>query len=292
MDVRLLRYFLAVAREENISKAAESLHVSQPSLSRQLRGLEQEIGKPLLIRGKRKTTLTEDGIFLRKRAEEVLALLEKTERELRGGGDRIIGEISVGGNPTSSLLRVASETRTKHPGIRFQFYGGDAIDVLERLDHGSLDFAVFLKPIDTTKYAYLSLPDTSCWGLLLPSVHPLAKKGRIEKADLLTVPLVIHRRAGLQTLIAHWAEVESDELRIAASYNVINGSPEKFVESGLGAYLTTEDLLPARLDSDLQFVPLYPLLGIQYALIWKRYAAHTRAGDTFLQAFRDMVRKE
>lgn len=286
MELRLLRYFLAVAREENITRAAERLHISQPSLSKQLMELEAEVGRPLLIRGKRKVTLTEEGVLLRKRAEEILSLVEKAERELSADAPRLTGEIAIGGNPTLSLLETAAALRGAHPGISFRFYSSDAIDVLERLEHGSLDFAVFLEPIDTVKYEYLSLPETSRWGLLMPSGCDLARKDYVRRADLAAVPLIFHRRPGLQRLISHWAQTEVEKLNISALYNVINGSPERFVQSGLGYFLSTEDLLPVRLEEGLCFRPLEPALEIHYALIWKRYAVFSKAASAFLESCR------
>ena len=283
MEIRTLRYFLAVAREENITQAAQSLHISQPSLSKQIQELENEVGKQLLIRGKRKITLTEDGILLRKRADEIIALLEKTENELNTADSNISGEITIGGNPTVSVLKAAEKVHALHPGIHFQFYSSDAIDVLERLEHGVLDFSVFLEPIDTMKYEYVSLPDISRWGVLLPSDHTLVEKGIIRKEDLITLPLIFHRRAGLQRLICHWAETENEKLNIVATYNVTNGSPEKIVKNGLGCYLTTEDLLPSKLDESVYFCPLDPPLQIHYALIWKRSALFSKAAKTFLK---------
>ena len=148
MDIRILRNFLAVTREENITRAAESLHISQPSLSKQLMELEKELGKQLMIRGKRKISLTEDGVLLRKRAEEIIALVEKTEREIRIDTGNISGDISIGGSETETLLHAAASLRRENPNIRFHFYSSDATDVSERLDHGTLDFAVLLEPID------------------------------------------------------------------------------------------------------------------------------------------------
>lgn len=287
MEIRLLRYFLAVASEENITRAAESLHISQPSLSKQLMQLEQEVGKQLLIRGKRKITLTKEGILLQKRANEIITLLEKTERELNADTAQISGEVAIGGSPTASVLKVAAAVRVENPDIHFQFYSSDAIDVRERLEHGSLDFSVFLEPIDTMQYEYISLRDSSRWGLLLPSAHELAKKGFIRKEDLPTIPLVFHRRVGLQRIVSHWAEMEIENLNVAATYNVINGSPEKFVKGGLGCYLTTEDLLPCKLDEAVCFCPLEPPLEVHYALVWKRHAVFSKAADAFLRAFRE-----
>lgn len=223
-----------MAREENITHAAESLHISQPSLSKQLMELEQEVGKQPLVRGKRKITLTEEGVLLRKRADEIITLLEKTEWELNADSMQIGGEVSIGGDPTPPVLNAAAAIRRAFPEIRFRFYSSDATDVTERLDHGSLDLAVLPTPVDTTKYEYLSLPDSARWGLLLPESSVLAGKAGVEREDLLGIPLILHQRIGLQQEIAHWAQIEIEQLHIAATYNVINGNPAAFLQSGLG----------------------------------------------------------
>ena len=283
MELRTLQYFLAVTREENITRAAESLHISQPYLSKQLMELENEFGKQLLIRGKRKITLTEDGIILRKRAEEILSLVKKTEDDLSSNNPQISGEIIIGGNPTMTVLNTASRLRSQYPNVHFQFYSSDAIDVLERLEHGSIDFSIFLEPIDISEYDYISLPESSRWGLLMPSDCALAEKNYVEKNDLLEIPLIFHRRAGLQQLISHWADTDIKDFNIAATYNVVNGSPTKFIKSGLGFYLTIEDLLPAVLERDVCFRPLNPPLEIHYALIWKRTSFQSKADEIFLR---------
>lgn len=288
MELRTLQAFLAVTKEENITRAAESLHISQPYLSKQLMELENELGKKLLIRGKRKISLTEDGIILRKRAEEILALVEKTEADLSSSTPQIGGEITIGGNPTITVLKTAARIRSRYPDVHFQFYSSDAIDVLERLEHGSLDFAVFLEPVDVSEYDYVSLPEASRWGLLMPSDCEFAKKDYIDKKDLLKIPLIFHRRTGLQQLISHWADTDIESFNIAATYNVVNGSPTKFIKSGLGFYLTTEDLLPAVLEPDSCFRPLNPPLEIHYALIRKRTAFQSKAAEIFLQELKQI----
>ncbi len=288
MDIRILRHFLAVAREGNITRAAESLHIAQPSLSKQLMDLEDELGKQLLIRGKRKVTLTEDGVLLRKRAEEIVALLEKTEQEISASPAELGGEISIGGMPVEKVLRAASWLRSHHPDVRFHFYSADATDVMELLDHGSLDFAVLLEPVDTVKYEYISLLDTSRWGLLMPDDCPLAQKDAVTRDDLCRLPLIMHRRIGLQREIAHWAQMDMEEMNIAATYNVVNGTPAAFVRSGLGYFLTSEDHLPQKPDSDLCFRPLTPALEIRHALVWKRYAMHSRAAEAFLHTVKEL----
>ncbi len=286
MDVRVLRYFLAVAREENITRAAESLHMAQPSLSKQLMELEAELGRQLFIRGKRRITLTQDGILLRKRAEEIVALMDKTEQEIRGSHETISGKISIGGTPGTRILETAANLRRQHPEVVFEFYSSDATDVTERLDQGSLDFAVLLEPVDTAKYEYVSLGEAAHWGLLMPENSPLAEKPAVEKSDLCSVPLILHRRPGLQREIAHWAQVELTQLNITATYNVPNGDAAAFVRSGLGYFLTSDNHMPQQLDPGLCFRPLSPGITFRNALVWKRYAVHSAAAAAFLRSIR------
>lgn len=287
MDLRILTYFLAVTREENITRAADVLHISQPSLSKQLMELEQELGKPLLIRGKRKTVLTEDGILLRKRAEEILSLVEKTERELSSDTSDISGKISIGGSIPQTLIKTASAVQKQYPGITFEFYSGDAIDITEKLDHGNLDFAVMLQPIDLSKYEYLPLPDTSIWGVLMKKDATFAEKETIQKSDLYEIPLILHRRMELQRMIADWMGTDIEQLHITATYNIIHGSPVPYVVNDLGCFLLTRDQLPAKMDDSVVFLPLEPQLDIHYNLIWKRKNIFSKASGMFLEALQE-----
>lgn len=182
MELRLLRYFLAVAREENITRAAESLHITQPSLSKQLMELEQELGKQLFIRGKRKITLTEEGVLLRKRADEILMLCEKTRREIAQDSDLIGGVISIGGAQSTVVAQATSLIADRYPGVKFQFFNGDAETLMERLDHGTLDFSILIEPVDLVKYEHLPLNETDEWGLLMQKIallHP--KKSFVQR---------------------------------------------------------------------------------------------------------------
>lgn len=285
MEIRELRYFLAVAREGNITRAAESLHIAQPSLSKQLMELEKKLGKQLLVRGKRKITLTEEGVLLRKRAEEIVELVEKTEHEISYDPEETMGDIYIGGSSSESVLSAAAELRRNYPGIRFHFYSGDAMDVAERLDHGSLDFAVMLEPVDNIKYDFLSLPDRSEWGILMKKNDPLADKNCITEDDIKKMPLIMHQRIGLQNEIAHWAGTDLESLTIAATYNVVHGSPVCFVRQGLGYFLTTRDLLAPTLDPEVCFLPLEPKLPTQLALVWKKYAVFSNAAKVFYESF-------
>ena len=291
MDIQILRNFLAVTREENITRAAESLHISQPSLSKQLMELEKELGKQLMIRGKRKISLTEDGVLLRKRAEEIIALVEKTEQEIRIDTGNISGDISIGGSETETLLHAAAALRRENPNIRFHFYSSDATDVSERLDHGTLDFAVLLEPIDPMKHEYISLKDAFRWGLLMPAHSPLAEKDFITGEELQTLPLIIHRRPGLQREIANRAKTEPEQLNITATYNVVNGSPLHFVQSGIGYFLTSEDHIAGGISPEVCFRPLFPPLELHHALVWKRHQEQSRAAKAYLEKVRETLKK-
>lgn len=289
MELRVLKYFLAVAREQNITRAAESLHIAQPSLSKQIMELEQELGKQLLIRGKRKITLTEEGRLLRKRAEDILSLVEKTEQEISSDLAEISGEVSIGGTIPQTLLQAASSLQSRYPKVSFQFYSGDATDVTERLEHGNLDFAVLLQPLDTSRYDSVALPDFSVWGVLMPDSSPFAALDSIQRKDLLQMPLILHRRAGLQQNIADWAQTDIGHLHITATYNVVHGSPASFVKNNMGYFLTTGDLLSSSLEEDIVFRPLNPVLQVQYYLVWKRHNVFSRTADLFLQRVRQII---
>lgn len=193
MDIRVLQYFLAVAREASITKAAESLNMTQPPLSRQLKELEGELGKQLLIRGNRRVTLTEEGMILRKRAEEMVELMEKTKAEVSSSGENIGGEIYIGGGETKGIrliAKVAEKIQRKHPDISYHLFSGNADDVTERLDRGLLDFGILIEPADIKKYDFIRLPTKDRWGLLMRKDYPLAEKTTIQPEDLQGLPLI------------------------------------------------------------------------------------------------------
>lgn len=289
MDIRVLTYFLAVAREGTITRAAESLHIAQPSLSKQLMELEDELGKQLFIRGKRKITLTNEGLLLRRRAEDIVALVEKTKRDIASDDTYLSGEISIGGNIPQTLLQAISSIQKQYPHISFALYCGDAIDVMAHLNHGNLDFAVLLQPIDTIKYTYIPLPDTAVWGILMRNDSPFAQQSVIQSADIQQIPLIFHRRIGLQQRIADWAHTDIDRLHIAATYNVTNGSPCTFVQHGIGNFLITRDLLPHTLEPNLVFRPLAPTLAVRYNLTWKRQNIFSPPAALFLKKVRSLL---
>ena len=254
--------------------------------------LEKKLGKQLLVRGKRKVTLTEDGVLLRKRAEEIIELVEKTEQEISTDSEEIIGDIDLGGSTPASVLRIAAELRRECPGVHFHFFSADAMDVSERLNHGTLDFAVMLEPIDNVKYDFLSLKETSEWGVLMQKSDPLAGKKALSRAEIRSIPLIMHRRVGLQNEIAHWAGTDLEHLQIAATYNVVHGSPVPFVQQGMGYFLTTRDLLAPVLDPDVCFLPLEPQLPTHLALVWKKHAVFSRAAERFYEMLKNGVLSE
>lgn len=222
MEIRVLQYFLAVAQEENITKAAESLHMAQPSLSTQMKELELKLGKKLFIRGKRKITLTEEGMLLRQRAQEIIQLVEKTEKEISLGNDIINGEIAIGSGETiamSFVLDIIKKLSDEQPNIKYHLFSGDAQDIGDRLDNGLLDFGLLIEPIDLDKYNRIQLPIHELWGLLVRKDDPLASKKYIEPKDMKTLKIIIPKRKGLQIEFTNWL---SDNANIIGTYNLVH----------------------------------------------------------------------
>lgn len=286
MEVRVLQYFLAVAREESISGAAESLHLTQPTLSRQLMDLEAELGKKLLIRGSRKVTLTEEGVLLRKRAEEILDLVEKTRSELRETDEAdITGDIYIGGGETDAMrliARTARELQTAYPRIRYHLYSGNGEDVSERLDKGLLDLGILVKPFDIKKYDSIQLPATDIWGVLMRKDSPLAEKEYIQPEDLWELPLLTSRQTMARKELMAWLGREREELNIVTTYNLIYNA-SLMVEEGLGYALSLDKLINTTGDSALCFRPLRPKLEVGLDVVWKKYQVFSPATAKFLE---------
>lgn len=286
MEVRVLQYFLAVAREESISGAAESLHLTQPTLSRQLMDLEAELGKKLLIRGSRKVTLTEEGVLLRKRAEEILDLVEKTRSELRETDEAdITGDIYIGGGETDAMrliARTARELQAAYPRIRYHLYSGNGEDVSERLDKGLLDLGILVEPFDMKKYNSIQLPATDIWGVLMRKDSPLAEKEYIQPEDLWELPLLTSRQTMARKELMAWLGREREELHIVTTYNLIYNA-SLMVEEGLGYALSLDKLINTTGDSALCFRPLRPKLEVGLDVVWKKYQVFSPATAKFLE---------
>ena len=284
MELRVLQYFLAVAREQNISTAAQSLHLTQPTLSRQLKELEEELGKQLMVRGSRKITLTEDGMLLRKRAEEILELVDRTEKEVMQSDEAISGDIYIGTGETDGvrqLARAATRLQARYPAIRFHIASGDGADVCERLDKGLLDFGVLLGDIDKTKYHYIELPMKDIWGVLMRRDSPLASQEFVSPRDLWDKPLILSRQVNNKSGLYRWLQKEPSQLHTTATYNLIYNA-SLMVDEGMG-YAFALDKLVNTTGSALCFRPLNPKLEVGMCLVWKKTRIFSRAAELFLE---------
>ena len=289
MDIRVLQYFLAVAREESITKAAETLHMTQPPLSRQLKDLEEEVGKLLLIRGSKKVTLTEDGMLLRKRAEEMIALMEKTKSELSSSDENISGEIYMGSGETeavSTIAKVAKNLQKEHPLIRYHIYSGDAEHIVERLDKGLIDFGLLVEPFDNSKYDFIRLPVKDTWGVLMRKDSPLAEKESICAEDLWDKPLIISHQTAISNEMIAWLRKDVSQLNIVATYDLLYNA-SRFVKMGFGYAIALDKLINTSGDSNLCFRPLYPGSEAGLCIVWKKYQVFSRAAGRFIQKLKD-----
>lgn len=293
MELRVLRYFLAVAREESISDAAEFLHITQPTLSRQLMDLEEELGKQLLIRGKRnrKIMLTEDGMRLRKRAEEIVALADKTEAEFLAGDEAVSGDVYIGCGE-SDAMRIIAKTAVKlrqdYPDIHFHLYSGNAEDVSERMEKGLLDFGIFITSANIDKYDYLKLPAYDTWGLIMRKSDKLAARDFITPQDLHGLPLIMSRQALVQEDISRWGKKQIQDLNVVATYNLVYNAAI-MTREGFGYTLTLDKLANTGSDSDLCFCPLKPELRINLNLVWKKYQIFSKASQKFLEYLKNEI---
>lgn len=290
MELRVLQYFLAAAKEQSISAAAQSLHLTQPTLSRQLRELEEELGKQLMIRGNRKITLTEEGMLLRKRAEEILDLVGRTEKEITRSDETVSGDIYIGTGETDGvrqIARTAHQIQARYPGIRFHIVSGDAVDVCERLDKGLLDFGVLLGDIDKAKYNYMELPMKDTWGILMRRDSPLAEKEAIGPRDLWDRPLILSRQVDNKSELYRWLKKEPTELHTVATYNLIYNA-SLMVDEGMG-YAFTLDKLVNTTGSNLCFRPLSPRLELGMYLVWKKSQIFSRATELFLEQLQEQL---
>lgn len=294
MELRVLQYFLAVTREQSISGAAEALHLSQPTLSRQLKDLEDELGKQLMIRGNRKVTLTEEGMILRKRAEEILDLVQKTEQEISLSDNIIAGDIYIGAGETDAvhlLAKAARNLQLTHPDIHYHISSGDTSDVLESLDKGLIDFGLLFGPVDTSKYEYLEFPVKDVYGILMRKDSPLAEKDCISPDDLWNEPLIINRNTRDGDLLTSWLGKNLSELNVAATYNLLFNA-SLMVDEGMGYAFALEKIINTTGGSNLCFVPCEPILSVGMNLIWKKYQIFSKAAEMFLEEFQRLIEKE
>ncbi len=288
MELRVLRYFLAVAREENITKAAALLHVTQPTLSRQLRQLEDKLGVKLFRRSQYRIVLTDEGMLLRRRAQEIVELADKASQELRHGDEALAGEVAIGCGESVGMTFLSRNNRAfrrLHPQVRFRIYSANADDIKERMEKGLLDMGLLTEPVDIGRYAFLRTPQKDRWGVLLPKEHPLAQKGALAPQDLLGIPLLISSRETVRSELAGWFGDAYGQIEIAATYNLILNAAN-MVKNGVGAALCF-DL--EHISDALTFVPLSPRLEMGTVLAWKKDQADSPAAEQFLGFLKNAV---
>ena len=285
MELRVLRYFLAIAQEETISGAADAMHVTQPTLSRQMMELEEELGKTLFIRGKRKISLTDEGMFLRKRAQEIIALVEKTEAEFRTPEEGVSGDVYIGSGETDAMriiAHAAHKLQRDNPHIIFHIFSGNAEDVMEKIDRGFVDFGIFIEPVDLSKYSFVRLPVVDTWGVLMRNDSPLAAQNSIQPNDLLNLPLIISRQSMVKNEIFGWMGDMCNQLNIVATYNLLYNA-SLMVEEGIGYALCLDGIIRTSGDSSLCFRPLKPKVDVGLNVAWKKYQIFSKAAEKFLE---------
>lgn len=282
MEFRVLKYFLMVAREENITKAAALLHVTQPTLSRQLMQLEEELGVKLFHRSKHSIILTEDGLLLKRRAQELVSLSDKTIQELSHKDDVLSGVIAIGCGETKSMIFLSEQIRNfqqKYPLVQFNIHSAIADDIKERIEKGILDMGLLTEPVDVGKYEFIRMPHKERWGVLIRKDSVLAEKEFIRPEDLLGIPLLMVKRELVKNELASWFGDYYEELQVAATYNLIINAAA-MVKGGVGTALCFD--LEANFYEDLRFVPLAPVLTTGSVLVWKKNQAHGAVTSHFI----------
>lgn len=272
MELRVLRYFLEIAREENVTHAAQRLHISQPTLSRQIKELEDELGKKLFIRSNYSIKLTEEGMLLRKRAEDILDMADKTLAEFKSLNEINGGDIHIGcaeSNGIAPFIRVIQSLQKQYPRIRYHFYSSGTEAVNERLDRGLLDFAIIVQEVDPLKYNYLKIPASDQWGLIMRKDSPLAQHSCIHLQDLIDIPLILSRQA-MKEEMPRWLGEMQDKLHIVGTYDLLFNT-SVMVREGFGYVLGFNGLVYTGSDSDLCFRPLEPELISPMYIVWKKY---------------------
>ncbi len=288
-----MKYFLAIAKEGSITKAADSLYLTQPTLTRQMQNLEQELGQKLFVRGKYRVSLTPEGLIFKKRAEEIIDLVEKTCAEFASTNEVIKGDIYIGCGETDSMKYIAAvmkELQNEYPEIKFHIYSGNAEDVTEKLDKGLLDFGVLIQPIDLSKYDYLTLPKKDVWGVIMRKDSPLAAKKVITLKDLLNVPIIASRQMSKkyskESGFLDWFGKEFNNLNIAATYNLLYNAAI-MVDAGIGYAVSLDKLANTSEQSSLCFRPLSPKLESGLDIVWKKNQVFSPAAQLFLTKLKE-----
>ena len=296
MDIRVLRYFLTVAREESFSRAADALYLSQPTLSRQIREMEEELGVQLLVRTNRNVRLTQEGQRLRRRAQEIVDLMDKTQEEFASPEGEVAGEIAIGCGETQimrEVAKVAIPLQHEHPGIHFNLYSANADDVSEKLDQGLLDFGLMFEPFDMRKYDTLIFPFFDTVGFLMQDSHPLAKKKSICMEDVTGIPLIIPRQGHAISPSASVMNRDFDlsRLNVVCYYNLLFNAAV-MVEQGMGIAFCLDHLAETTEHTGLTFRPVYPPMVNRLRLAWKKYQIFSPASELFLRRMKQQFGSE
>lgn len=289
MELRVLKYFLVAAREENITKAAALLHITQPTLSRQLMQMEEELGVKLFRRGKHNILLTEDGMLLRRRAQEIVDLAEKTAKELKHEEEAVSGEISIGCGETQNmkpLSEMIASFQQKYPDVNFNIYTAIADDVKERLENGILDMGLLLEPVEIGRFHYMRMPLKEKWHVLMRRDSRLAGKQRVTPDDLAGVPLIIAKRQSVRNVLENWFGYDKEKLHVVSTCNISHYNQSVMVESGIGMALVME--FSCNQDT-LRLRPLEPALESGCVLVWKKNQALSPAMLRFIEHAKDYL---
>lgn len=293
MELRVLKYFLAVAREGSFTKASNVLHVTQPALSKQIMDLEGELDCKLFVRGSHSVRLTEDGFLLKRRAEEILEIEERTISEFTRNRSDVSGEIYIGAGETNGIkavAEVAKQLREKYPAITFDFHSGNAEDIMERLDKGLLDFGLIIQPADISKYGSVILPNKDTWGIIMNRESELASKKAIKREDLRGKPLIISkqisRRESARGGLLKWLGPDIGRYNIVARYNLLYNA-SVMAEKGIGYVVGLDKIVDTSLNSALCFRPLIPKLESEMGIIWKKGRLFSTPAKLFLNKIRE-----
>lgn len=284
MELRTLRYFLEVARERNVTRAAANLHVSQPSLSKQLKDLERELGSRLFVRNNYGITLTDEGVRLRRRAEEIVGLVERTEQEMRGPDGAMGGDVHIGCGESELMRQIAqcaAAVQERDPYVKFHLHSGNREDLTDRLETGVFDFAVLVGDADPARFNALRLPGEDTWGVIMPADSVLAEHDAIRPDDLINLPLIISQQA-LRGENARWFGERAERLNIVATYN-LGYNAAQLVRERMGYLVAFDRLIDTRPGSDLVFRPLEPQLVSPMHVVWKRHREFSHAAQLMLE---------
>ncbi len=293
MDTRVIKYFLTVAQTNNITHAAQQLHITQLTLSRQMIDLEKELGVTLFDRKQRRIALTSEGVLFQQRASTILSLLDQTKQELQNTAEELTGALNIGcvvSRVSRFVMQIISNFQKKYPNVSFNLYDGNGDLLRQRLDSGLEDFAVLIEPVEAAKYNFIELPVHEQWGLIVKSADPLAKKQAITKSDLYKIPLIVPTRNIVRDEISDVLKLDQTKLNIMATNNLPSNAYE-LLKAGNYYMLGIEGIVNSFHDPELTFIPFSPHKETGHVLAWRKNTVVTPVMEKFLQEFADLTEK-